>query len=195
MGATFCYIAAHMPVDSVVQGLGLVPGALSDAPIDDGDWVAHLHDTGFSVLWCEDEGYAFRQQAQLARLSLQGSVYSVQISEAMMAAEAVCYERGTEVWRVLHQGIDGDLETNTTCTGGPVPEFGAEMAAQRARQSAAPKGNAYFDVAANIVAARTGFRYDRDAAPAPLDGLRHVLPPPDAPPSAKGWMSRLFGRH
>jgi hypothetical protein len=115
MEASLCYIAARMPLDRVVQGLGLVLGAPSDHRIADGDWIAHLHDTGFTLLWCEDEGYAFRQQAQLARLSMQGTVYSVQISEAMMAAEAVCYEGGTEAWHVLHQGTDGDLEASTTC--------------------------------------------------------------------------------
>jgi hypothetical protein len=194
MEASLCYIAARMPLDRVVQGLGLVLGAPSDHRIADGDWIAHLHDTGFTLLWCEDEGYAFRQQAQLARLSMQGTVYSVQISEAMMAAEAVCYEGGTEAWHVLHQGVEGDLEASTTCVGGPVPEFGIEMAVQRARQKATPKGNAFFDVPVNIVAARIGFRYDQDGAPAGRDCLWHVVPPPDTPPSAKGWMSRLFGR-
>jgi len=76
MGFRICYIAAQMSIDDVVEGLSLELGEETDEQPFDDDWIAHQQETGFTILWSGDEGYAFRQSKRLAELSNRACVYS-----------------------------------------------------------------------------------------------------------------------
>ena len=180
----------------MVEGLSLELGEKTDEQPVDYDWIAHQQETGFTILWSDDEGYAFRQSKRLAELSTRTCVYSAQISESLKCSDAVCYENGKEHWRITHQGIDGPLEKNTSILGAALPEFEQEMERQRAAAAADKSDNVdyFFDVPVNVLPKKIGFRYDQMLSP-PSKGMQfcEVVSKPEVT-ARKGFWSKLLGK-
>ena len=195
MGFRICYIAAQMSLDDVVEGLSFELGEKTDEQPFDDDWIAHQQETGFTILWSGDEGYAFRQSKRLAELSNRACVYSAQISETVMCSDAVCYENGKEHWRIMHQGFDGQLEKNTSILGAALPEFEQEMERQRAAAAAETSDDVdyFFDVPVNVLQKKIGFRYDQMLSLSNGMQFFEVVSKPEVT-ARKGFWPKLLGK-
>lgn len=96
--------------------------------------------------------------AMLAQLSLECECYACFVDEQMKVTSAVGWKNGKKVWTALHDGGKGSdhlqLRGEFPSLFGPILEGGKAL-----QKSGA--ASALFNVPVELVAALTGYRYDR----------------------------------
>lgn len=194
MGFRICTVAARCDADDLAQAMGLVArGGAADQP--DGDWwAARLTESGWTLLWAEDERFGHMAEARIAALSCRADVVVCEINETVMYSSATLWRDGAVLWRVGHRG-DGEDVHDLTVTGAPPDGLAAIRARQVARQQAGDGQVDYiFDIPVELAASLTGFRHDLYLPDEATDGFLLLEPEVPAAPPRKGLLARLLGR-
>ena len=126
----------------------------------------------------------FPTSAQLAAASAQAEAVGYSACTVVMWTSACGYKDGCEVWRVEHDGQQGD---HLEASGDLPPSYEAALETFRQKKADGADNVDYvFDVTENILTPICGFHPEID-----FDFAFTALRPP---PRRPGLLSRLFGR-
>lgn len=189
MGFRICYVASKATPDQLIDSLGLTLGATrNEMPIDEW-WVARLLESGWTVLWAENEQFGQQSVGRVAKLSSQFDTYICEVNETVMWSSAEYWSCGKQIWKVTHAG-DGDDIYNISKTG-TLPESFAELNNKhRANQLNDGEGvDHIFEVPLDLVAMDICFRHEDFLKPGDVDTFQSIVKL-----EKKSLFSRIFGR-
>lgn len=109
MGFSICYLASRLPPKEFAESLNVqITGSANDMP--DGDWwVATLVKDNWTILWSEDENFGSRSRNLISEVSRRVDVVHCQVNETVMWSSSEYWSAGHAIWKVTHNGGDGDI--------------------------------------------------------------------------------------
>ncbi len=186
MGFRISYIASPVAPEVLAAAVNLAVAGESDALPERGWWVARLRDSGWSILWCADQGFAEANRAALLDLSHRAEVIFCEIDETTMWSAAEALSAGASLWRVTHAG-DGEDHFDLSVQGSP-PASLAGFRSAREQEQREDDGTVdfIFEVPQDLATERHGFRHDDPFDPQRVGRFLRLDPP-------QGRRRGLFG--
>ena len=173
MGFRICYIggkctpeelAAHMQLD--------ITSVAQDMP--DGDsWVARIKESGWSVLWLEDDSFIQKNSDLISHASQAVDLVACEVNETCMWASAEYLRDGTSVWKVTHAG-DGDDRFNLNEYGALPDEFEDIKARNFGLQESDDECDYVFEIPLDTAKRLLRFRHDQYLEPEAVDQFQIV---------------------
>lgn len=196
MGFRISYIIAPALPRDLVQPLGFQLGVETDALPYDEWWVGTLKSNGKTVLWAEAEEFVDDVTAELSTLSAGGEVYACRVNETAMYAQAVCYAKGHEKWRITWRGDQGPVPENLVASGALPDGFAALLQKQTDAQAQDPKIDHFFEIPLEMVSSEAAFRHDYDMTNSAFSRFFRITESTGAPAPTpkKGLFAKLLGR-
>jgi hypothetical protein len=160
MGFRINYIAAKCSAEDMARLFMLDLGATSDEQLHDGDWLAHIKTSGWTVLWIEDETFISKNRKMISKASEFCDVIACDVNETVMWSAAEYFKDGELVWKLTHSG-----ESNITdlYEEGSVPERVSLLKAEALKSLEEEGDDApdyMFDVPLDAAADFIKFRHD-----------------------------------
>lgn len=174
----------------MAAALGLqIAGTEDEMPVDSW-WIADLKESGWSLLWCEDEEFGARSHDRMADLSKRSDVLHCQVNETVMWSSSELWSKGSVVWKVSHSGDAGDV-FDLNAEGALPDQFDGikEQHFHDQRTDEEDDCDFVFEVPLDLAKSFIGFRHE-DMLDENSVGAFSVV---DTPRKA-GFLSRLLGR-
>jgi len=173
MGFRICYFASRLPAIALASSLNLEVGEKVQEFPDGEGWVAGLKNSGWSILWSEDETFGSRSERLLATSSVKADLIHCEANETCMWSSAVFWSDGRPRWTVTHAG-DGENIYDLS-TDGELPEPFEDI---KNKHFVSQKQDAdvdhIFEIPLELAKFFTGFRHDTYLEPDDVDAF-HIV--------------------
>ena len=109
MGFRICYIGGNCPPEDLAAHMQMdVDGSTAEMPFGE-SWVAKIKESGWSVLWSEDETFVESNSSLISKASQSIDLISCEVNETCMWSSAEFLRDGKSVWKVTHAGDGEDI--------------------------------------------------------------------------------------
>lgn len=183
-----CYLASKAPIDELASTFRLVLSR-PQAKMPVGQWwVTSIEQSGWTILWSEDENFCQRSIQNVAKLSQKYETYICEINEVVMWSAAEYWRGGRQIWNVTHAGDCDDI-LNLMEVG----VFPKNFSLLKEKYYFAQKNQSddidyIFKVPLELVALNTGFKYEYNMRKRDFGTFHTIILPP------KRLLSCIFGR-
>ena len=189
MGFRICYVAAQRPATELTTSLGLKIIGQDDEMPEGAWWVANLKQSGWSVLWSEDEEFGARSQELLAETSKTSDLIHCEVNETCMWSAATYWSDGKPVWTVTHAGDGDDIYDLTT--EGTLPAQFADIKQQHfLKQEGDADCDQIFEIPLELARSFIGFRHEDVLEPDDVDTFYEV----SSAPRKASFFAKVLGR-
>ncbi|MCG7574813.1 hypothetical protein MHM39_14670 [Phaeobacter sp. CNT1-3] len=188
MGFRICYLASKAAPDELIEKLGLTKGNSVEEMPAGVWWAAKLENSGWTILWSEDENFGGSVQAEIAELSQTHQTYICEVNETVMWSSSELWEKGQQVWKVTHAG-DGEDRFNLSEIG-ELPENYTALKQLHFLNQKQEEENVdhIFEIPLDLPALRIGFRHEDYLETKDVTSFEVV-----APKKKRNLLSRIFG--
>ena len=186
MGFRINYLGAKCDPEELTRLLNLkISGTVREMPYDE-SWVAQIRESGWTVLWIEDDSFIRKNRNIISQISESHDLLACDVNETCMWSSAEYLRAGKTVWKVTHAGDGGDI-FNLTESGGLPDGFEDLKIKHVANQKADEECDHIFEIPLDAASIFLRFRHDKDLEPEAVSEF-HVL----EPKPKRGFFS-LFG--
>lgn len=179
--------------ESVLDALGL-RGTGEREEIPEAELTGAALPAGWYLLVANHSRLPLMDSKVLAGVSVDAEVVSCFVEEHVMCSCVQGWQRGREVWSVMHMADTGGIDHLET-KGELPPAFAPIRDQQRAKQQAAGGAKAgvdyIFDIPVELACTLTGYRHDQDI-PGLDDTPFEVLATTEATPR-RSWLRKILG--
>lgn len=192
MGFRICYLASKASPDELATALSLELGQEVTEMPDGNWWIAHLKQSGWTLLWSEDEAFGRSSLSKIAALSNQFETVLCEVNETCMWSSSEYWQNGRQLWKVTHAG-DGEDRFDLSEIG-VLPDGFSRVKDQHFAAQKGDRGGVdfIFEIPLDVAAQEIGFRHEEYLQADDVDTFFLAKMP--ASPVKKGLISRFLGR-
>jgi hypothetical protein len=188
VGFRISYLGAKCTPEAIAEHFDLAV-THTEANMPDGEsWITRLSESGWSLLWAEEEEFVRTNSKLIKTLSLKAEVVACEVNETVMWSSAEYWRNGTVLWKVTHAG-DGDGRYDVSASGALPDQYASIKQTHMDLQKGDDEVDFLFEIPLETASLHLGFRHDQVLDSSAVDYYRIF-----AGRRKRGFFSSLFGR-